>query len=137
MSNGFVSGGVIAMGGAMPKVMILVAATTFAVVGCDEGSGYRAGQEAGYNSMAGASSAEPARRRFTKTEFSNYVYGKTKAQLRAEFGSPMSVDDSTDSWTYGPNIQVYDDQAGSSTMVKIRFIGLEGPDDEAVSVRYF
>ena len=109
----------------------------FTIAACDNGSGYTAVHAAGYRVEAAQHPNEAKPRKFTKSEFSNYVYGKTKAQLRAEFGAPFAVDDTSDEWKYGTNIGVVDAEAGTPVYVAIRFTGFDGPDDEATSARYF
>ena len=75
-------------------------------------------------------------RRFTKTEFSNYAFNRTKAQIRAEFGSPDVVQDGTDSWTY-TSLAVFDADAGTrAQIVTIQFAGLSGPDDFVADVSF-
>lgn len=56
-----------------------------------------------------ADNPSPAQK-WTKTEFIQLVAGKTKAQIRAEFGSPDSVQGSE--WLYF-HLPVYDKDAGA------------------------
>lgn len=88
---------------------------------------------AGYEGAAG--NAVDAKR-FTKAEFSNYAYNRTKSQIRAEFGSPDAVHDATDSWMY-TSLPVYDADAGTRvSVVTIQFAGLSGPDDSVADVTF-
>ena len=73
--------------------------------------------------------------RFSKSEFSDYAMGLTKAQVRREFGKPLIVRDYDDSWYY-PNLPVFDDEAGIQVGVTFRFMGISGPDDEVVGISY-
>ena len=83
-----------------------------------------------------ADADSPAARTFTKTEFDDYVYSRTKTQIRDEFGSPDTVDDDSDSWYYW-HLPVYDRDAGIQVhTVVIRFSGIDGPTDFVASVRY-
>ncbi|MBX9802938.1 MAG: hypothetical protein K2Y04_09265 [Caulobacteraceae bacterium] len=91
------------------------------------------GFKAGYEGAAGHAIDA---RRFTKTEFSNYAFNRTKAQIRAEFGSPDVVQDSTDSWMY-TSLAVFDADAGTrAQVVTIQFTGLPSPDDVVADVRF-
>ncbi len=77
----------------------------------------------------------PVPQRFTKIEFDNYAYGKTKAQIRAAFGAPMMVHDNDDSWYYS-DLPIYDVEAGIQVSVRVRFSGIPGPDDFVSEVIY-
>ncbi len=80
---------------------------------------------------------DPPKPQFTKAEFSSHVYGKTKAEVRQEFGAPTAVNDKTDSWYYEDRaLNVYDADAGIRTLVWIRFSGAPSPDDTVVDVSY-
>ncbi|RZJ45997.1 MAG: hypothetical protein EON87_06090 [Brevundimonas sp.] len=72
---------------------------------------------------------------FTKAEFSNFVYGMTKAEVRAKFGSPVLVRDRDASWFY-TDIPVFDEDAGIQVPVTIRFMGIDSPTDEVAAVMY-
>ena len=73
--------------------------------------------------------------RFTKAQFDNFVYGKTKPQIRALFGSPLVVHDEMNEWFYS-DLPIYDANAGTQTHVSIRFMNLGGSHDEVVQVRF-
>ena len=73
---------------------------------------------------------------FTKASFQTEVYGKTKEQIRAEFGKPDNVDDGSDSWYYW-HLPVYDETAGIQVNnTKIKFEGIAGPGDMVAQVSY-
>jgi len=72
---------------------------------------------------------------YTKAEFSNHVFGKTKSQIRAEFGRPDMVDDGSDSWYYN-SLKVFDPDAGTHAIAVIRFEGIQGSEDSVAQVRY-
>lgn len=85
---------------------------------------------------AAAAAAESARpSQFTKVEFSNHVYGLTKGQIRAQFGSPNLVHGTDGSWFY-TSLPVYDADAGIQVPVTIMFMGIGGPEDEVVGVDF-
>jgi hypothetical protein len=73
--------------------------------------------------------------RFTKTEFDDFVFGKTKAEIRREFGSPDGVDEASDSWYYN-QLGITDPEAGTHAVVKIRFLGIAGPSDSVASTSF-
>lgn len=68
-------------------------------------------------------------------EFSNYVYGMTKSQLRAQFGPPAVVHESDDSWYY-PGLPIFDEDPGIQVPVTVQFMGIGGPHDEVAAIRY-
>lgn len=73
---------------------------------------------------------------FTKAEFDNAVFGKTKAELRQMLGKPDNVDDGADAWYYW-HLPVYDENAGVQVdNTKIRFDGIAGDQDTAAEVTY-
>lgn len=75
-------------------------------------------------------------RRFTKAEFDAYVNGKSKAEIREEFGAPLVVHDEDDSWFY-PDLAVYDADAGVQVHgTTIRFSGMNGPRDFVVETSF-
>jgi hypothetical protein len=75
-------------------------------------------------------------RHFTKAEFDREVRGKTKEQIRDEFGSPGTVHDDSDEWVYY-DVPVYDASAGTKVAFSsIRFEGIDGADDRAVDVSF-
>lgn len=75
-------------------------------------------------------------RRFTKQEFAQHVQGKTKADIRREFGPPLVVHDDSDSWYYS-KLPIYDADAGIQVSVTIRFMGLTPAEaDEVLEVSY-
>lgn len=78
---------------------------------------------------------QDVQKRFTKEDFDKYAYGRTKAQIRDEFGKPDTVEDSDDSWYYW-HLPVYDATAGTHPTVILRFVGENGPNDSVVQVRY-
>lgn len=84
---------------------------------------------------AAAADAAAAQRQFTKQSFDRYVYNRTKEQIRAEFGTPMSVHDDSDTWVYS-NLPIFDAEAGTREMVSIRFAGIEGAQDFVVETSY-
>lgn len=89
--------------------------------------------KAGYEVAAGHSMDA---KRFTKAEFSNHVYNRTKAQIRAEFGSPDLVQEYSDSWVY-TRLAVFDADAGTRAQtVTVQFTGLPSPDDVVADVRF-
>ena len=89
--------------------------------------------------VADAASQPPSaslhRSRYTKAEFNNYAYGMTKAQIRAEFGSPLVVHDDGSRW-YFPNLPVYDADAGIQVPVTLGFMRIGGLEDEVATVEY-
>jgi hypothetical protein len=87
------------------------------------------------SAAATAAAAASSERRFTKVEFDNYAYNRTKAQIRAQFGPPLVVHDESDTWFYS-SIQVFDPEAGTQAGVNIQFAGMPGSDDFVVSVSY-
>jgi hypothetical protein len=82
-----------------------------------------------------ANAAAPAAKHFTKAEFDRYTYGKTKGEIRDEFGPPAGVHDNPDEWYY-PDLPIYDAEAGIRVAVSLRFAGVEGPDDFVAGVRF-
>jgi outer membrane protein assembly factor BamE (lipoprotein component of BamABCDE complex) len=84
---------------------------------------------------AASSEAATVQRHFTKQEFDRYASNRTKDQIRAEFGTPMSVHDDLDTWVYS-NLPIYDAEAGTREMVSIRFAGVDGPQDFVVDTSY-
>lgn len=73
---------------------------------------------------------------WTKSEFDSEAFGKSKAQIRAEFGKPDNVDDGTDTWYYW-HLPVFDEAAGIQVHnTSITFEGLGGVDDRVAKVRY-
>lgn len=78
----------------------------------------------------------PARRQFTKAEFSREVLDKTKAEIRAEFGSPDRVDEGPDAWVY-VTLPIFDEAAGTKMGAEIRFAGLEDDKDFVADVHFF
>lgn len=78
---------------------------------------------------------EPVPSRFTKAQFDHFIYGKTKPQIRALFGSPLVVHDDSNEWFYN-DLPIYDADAGTQTGVSIRFAYLGGSNDEVVEVRF-
>lgn len=116
--------------------LLLVAAMAGALGACDA----RATVEPpAYGDGTGEARVElpsaPEPKRFSKTEFTAYVAGKTKEAIRVEFGSPTAVNDDDDSWFYG-FLPIYDPDAGTQASVRIRFAGIEGSDDPVVEVWY-
>ena len=78
-------------------------------------------------------------RTFTKKEFDNYAFNRTKEQIREEFGPPDGIHDDIDEWLYistNQNLTVMDPDAGKQVSVSIRFIGVDGPADTVASVNY-
>jgi hypothetical protein len=70
---------------------------------------------------------------WTKTQFSRAIDGMTKAQVRAQFGSPGQVADNSDEWTYFQP-PIYDDAAGTKIMwVVVKFEGLDDPAKDGVA----
>lgn len=84
---------------------------------------------------AAAEAAGSASHQFTKAEFDRHVFGKTKAEIRTEFGAPLTVHDADDEWFY-PSLAVYDADAGIQVAVTVRFVGIEGPNDTVAGVRF-
>lgn len=82
-------------------------------------------------------SARPTQARtFSKEEFDTHVFQKTKAQIRAEFGSPDTTNDAQDEWVYF-HLPVIDTDAGiQMKTVVITFDGEPAPDDAVALVRY-
>jgi hypothetical protein len=75
-------------------------------------------------------------RHFTKQDFAGEVRGKTKEQIRDEFGPPGTVHDDTDAWVYY-GLPVYDASAGTKVaFASIRFEGIDRADDRAVDVSF-
>jgi hypothetical protein len=73
---------------------------------------------------------------FTVDGFDRYAYNRSKAQIRAEFGSPDSVDESDDSWFYSsvnPSLAVTDPSAGTRVLVDIRFVGFGDAQSDTVA----
>jgi outer membrane protein assembly factor BamE (lipoprotein component of BamABCDE complex) len=83
----------------------------------------------------GASEVAPAEKHFTKAEFERYTYGKTKSQIRLEFGPPAAVHDSPNEWYY-PDLPIYDAEAGIRVAVSLRFAGLEGTGNFVAEARF-
>lgn len=111
------------------RKFLLLALAGATICGCDQSAGYKAGYEAQAGHAMDA-------RQFTKAEFSNYAYNRTKAQIRSEFGSPDVVQDYDDSWVY-MNLAVFDAAAGTRAQtVTIQFTGLPAPDDVVAAVTY-
>ena len=78
----------------------------------------------------------PTGRRWTTDEFTPHVYGKTKAQIRAEFGSPDNVISSVNTWYYW-HLNVVDSRAEIVVhSTNIRFSNLGGDDDAVNDVDY-
>jgi hypothetical protein len=81
----------------------------------------------------------PPARTFTPQEFRTYAYMRTKAQIRAEFGSPDFVFEPDDSWSYfagNSRLIVVDPDAGRKVSANIQFEGIPGPQDPALQVTY-
>jgi hypothetical protein len=122
------------------KAMVaLGAAVTLAGLSACNGAGTSA-SSSGPADVADASAPLPVRQ-FTKQAFVEYADGKTKAQIRAEFGKPDGVSSAyPDTWTYSifnPTLQVGDPDAGVRATVDIQFEGDENASkDVVVAVNY-
>jgi len=91
------------------------------------------GFRAGYMATNGH---PPEAQRFTKAEFDNHVFGRTKAEIRAEFGPPAYVQDYNDSWVYN-DLAVFDAAAGTRAIsVTVQFTGAPAPDDVVAQVTF-
>jgi len=81
--------------------------------------------------------AQTAPHRAWKTDdFIVHVYGKTKAQVRAEFGSPDNFDSASNTWFYW-HLDITDSQAGTPVRnTAIEFAEIGGDYDTVNDVRF-
>jgi len=94
------------------------------------------GQPAQADTPDTSAAPETSQQRFTKEEFDKFVLGKTKEQIRDAFGPPHSVQDSDDSWLY-EDLPIYDQYAGTQSMVRIIFEGIHDRSDRVSGTHFF
>jgi outer membrane protein assembly factor BamE (lipoprotein component of BamABCDE complex) len=120
--------------------LFLIVCLMAELTGCDSAPNQQATAQASPASDFAAETPQATGGRaacqFTKTDLDKEVTGKTKAQIRAEFGSPLVVHEDDDSWYFGDRIAVCDAEAGTAVHASIRFGGLAGPDDPVVDIGY-
>jgi hypothetical protein len=98
------------------KLAYICVAAALALGGCDpnrnsgDDSNSSASDSATENSAASDNTVST--QRYTKEEFTRLVMGKTKAEIRAQFGSPGVVHDDDNEWGYF-DLPVYDSEAGT------------------------
>ena len=109
------------------------------LAGCGDNSGDQSTAGDTKEPAASITGTQPVARTFTKKEFDQYAFNRTKAQIREEFGPPDGIHDDIDEWLYIPSnksLIVMDPDAGEQVSVSIRFLGLDGSADTVVSVHY-
>ncbi|MGZ8363392.1 MAG: hypothetical protein ACXWVO_06015 [Caulobacteraceae bacterium] len=114
---------------------LLLIALASVVAGCSRAPDLSA--TANPDPAAAAAEVQPEAQptRFTKAEFADYVVGKSKADIRAEFGPPSFVSDADNSWYYA-ELPIYDPDAGIQVPAYVLFKVTEGHENEAGAVRY-
>jgi outer membrane protein assembly factor BamE (lipoprotein component of BamABCDE complex) len=78
-----------------------------------------------------------AARTFSVPDLESYVRGRTKTQVREEFGPPDAIDGVDDMWFYderNSRLTVVDPDAQKRVSVWVKFGGPDGPSDSAIYV---